>query len=244
MSQLWTDGDSLSAAKLNKSFNTGLYADRGSPSIVGEAYFAYDGDPDSAGRPVLLLSSDGATWDQQIELKCNKNVAGGYVGLDANTNLPNDTLPSQINSMYWNARYANKNIIAGTWSDDYDVLQVDFDPMLVSDSTQYNLIYNVAGTDQDEIDYESITLNAGTYKVTVTAQKSPTSGILKIYHGSNLISTFDMYSAGNVFNTVDSQTYQPVANTTGAVRLLVDSKNPSASNYFAYLSRIEIVRTA
>ncbi len=244
MTSLWTNGDTLTATKLNKSFNTGLYVDRGTPSVVGEGYFAYDGDADSAGRPVLLLSSDGATWDQQIELKCNKNVAGGYVGLDANTTLPANQLPAQINNTSWNARHQNRTVIAGTWGEAYDASQTDYDPQLVEDNTNYNMVYNISSSNLDEINYASIALNAGTYKVTITAQKSPSSGIVKVYHSTNLLSTFDLYNATDLHNTKDSQDYNLVSYTSGAIRVVVDGKNASATNYFAYISRIEIVRTA
>jgi len=57
---LWATSDVITAAKLNKSFNSGLDADKGSPSVIGEAYLATDTN-------LLYYSLDGTSWGYMIE---------------------------------------------------------------------------------------------------------------------------------------------------------------------------------
>jgi len=60
MVSLWATSDIITAAKLNKSFNNGLDANKGTPSVIGESYLATDTN-------LLYYSLNGTSWGYIIE---------------------------------------------------------------------------------------------------------------------------------------------------------------------------------
>ena len=63
---LWITSDIITAAKLNKSFNSGLDANKGTPSVIGEAYLATDTD-------IIYYSTNGTSWDKRFLNAQDKN---------------------------------------------------------------------------------------------------------------------------------------------------------------------------
>lgn len=62
MAQQWTTGDVATEDKMNQLCMVGADADKGSPVVAGQGYFAVD-------VPAIYFSTNGSTWDTKILLR-------------------------------------------------------------------------------------------------------------------------------------------------------------------------------
>lgn len=161
--------------------------------------------------------------------------------VDANDRMPAVMMPTKVLNSYWHASFDEKTIVSGTCSQSADAAQTDYDPMLVGGSAGY--VSNPSSANLDEIHFGSLTLNAGTYKISLGTLKASSCGIIEILHGTTSLGTWDGYVAGATYNQVVSFTYSPTTLVTGNLRIRSNGKNPSAAWYKYFVSRLEIIRT-
>jgi len=97
--------------------------------------------------------------------------------------------------------------------------------------------------DLDEINYSRY-LSAGTYDFEVAFSKGSGAGIIEIIIDGITCFSLDTYSVGAVFN--DMATQSAVILTTGykTIRVMVNGKNGSSSDYGISMYSIRIGRTA
>lgn len=69
MTSMWTNGELITAAELNKWCNTGLDSAKGTPTVIGEAYLATDTNK-------IYYSTNGTSWDQTVTMKLNNILRG------------------------------------------------------------------------------------------------------------------------------------------------------------------------
>jgi hypothetical protein len=151
-------------------------------------------------------------------------------------------IPTKILNSYWHASFDEHLTVQGTWGISTDASQTDFDDSLVS-SAGY-IANSTAPANNDEIHFGSLTLNAGTYKVSFATVKHGDLAIIEILHGTTSLGTFDCYVVGATqYNIVSTFTYSPTTRVTGNLRLKVSNKNGSATSYLILCSRLEIIRT-
>jgi hypothetical protein len=90
-----------------------------------------------------------------------------------------------------------------------------------------------------------ITLPKGTYTLLVVGNTGPNMGILKWYINTTLVTTSDMYGATAEFNR---RVYQTGINVPSSgikdLKLEIDGKNASSSNYYSSTIYIALWRTA
>lgn len=80
MTSLWATSDVITAAKLNKSFNSGLDSAKGIPTVIGECYLAID-------SMALYISLDGSTWGDIIYFSPNPGTLyNTFIGFVAGYN--------------------------------------------------------------------------------------------------------------------------------------------------------------
>ena len=98
--------------------------------------------------------------------------------------------------------------------------------------------------DGDEIHYKAF-MEAGTYTLRLLGIKTYGAAILDVYIDDEEIASFDTYSAASIFNSVFTDTDNVVA-TRGlkTIKLKIDGRNPSSTNWYIYLSSITFWRTA
>jgi hypothetical protein len=73
--------------------------------------------------------------------------------------------------------------------------------------------------------------------------KASNRGIMEILLGTVSLGTYDLYTAGTVYNNVSSFTYSPTTRVTGDLRVKATGKNGSSNAYIVAFSRLEIIRT-
>lgn len=182
-----------------------------------------------------LAIADGGTGSSTAAAA---RLALGVV--DANDRMPTAMHPSRELSHYFHASWDEVIQVAGTWTTFVNASQTDYDSSLIAGYIQNNATH----ANNDEVHFGSLTLNAGTYKISVAYVKANDAGIIEILLGTTSLGTIDSYAAGTSFNQATTLTYSPTARVSGNLRLKVTNKNASSSNYYLYVSRIEIIRTA
>ncbi len=123
--------------------------------------------------------------------------------------------------------------IAGTWDMFIDALQ----------SLNYYCC-NTVPVINDEVNFP-VFLSAGTYTFSLMGLTHSNGAIVTIYIDSQVIDTYDMYSAA-ITRNVERKVTGVVIATSGAktLRLKATSKNGASTSYRIYASSIELVRTA
>lgn len=159
--------------------------------------------------------------------------------VDNNDRMPTAMLPTKLIHSYWHASWDEKTVVQGTWALSANAGTTDFDDSIISAPGYF---MNASDANNDEIHFGSLTLNAGTYKISFCGYKGANRGIMELLHGTTSLGTFDFYSAPTQYNVVSSFTYSPTIRVTGNLRVKVTGKNGAASNYFVTLSRIELMR--
>jgi hypothetical protein len=105
------------------------------------------------------------------------------------------------------------------------------------------------GTQNERADWP-VLLGAGTWSLALMVVQSPSGGIVTVQlddgAGSfSTIGTVDLYNAGVVRNLVHTFTGVAVAATgVKTLRLLMATKNASASNFYLFAQHVALVRTA
>jgi hypothetical protein len=160
--------------------------------------------------------------------------------VDALDRMPTAMLPTKLLHSYWHASYDEITVVAGTWDQISIANQSDYDPSIISNPGYSRA---ASATNNDEIHFGSLSLNAGTYKINLAYVKMPAGGIIEILHGTTSIGTVDSYAAALTYNQVVSFTYSPTTLSTGNFRIKATGKNASATDYRVSLSRLEIIRT-
>ncbi|MBA7623581.1 hypothetical protein ES703_30978 [subsurface metagenome] len=99
-------------------------------------------------------------------------------------------------------------------------------------------------SDHDNVSWK-ITLPKGTYTLLVVGNTGPNMGIWKWYINTTLVATFDMYG---VTAELNRRVYQTGINVPSSgikdLKLEIDGKNPSSSNYYSSTIYIALWRTA
>jgi hypothetical protein len=161
--------------------------------------------------------------------------------VDANDRMPTAMLPTKILNSYWHASFDEKTDVLGTWVFNSDASQTDYDIAL---SSSVGNLYNSGNTaNNEEVKFGNLTLNAGTYKISFATVKASNRGIMEILLGTVSLGTYDLYTAGTVYNNVSSFTYSPTTRVTGDLRVKATGKNGSSNAYIVAFSRLEIIRT-
>lgn len=103
---------------------------------------------------------------------------------------------------------------------------------------------NTSTADGDNISFQTY-LGAGTYTLYFITYKTSACGIVDIDIDGGEVASFDLYAAGDTFNTTVNQASIAVA-TSGikTIRVRLDGKHGSSSDYICPLSYIILVRTA
>jgi hypothetical protein len=169
------------------------------------------------------------------------NVASGIAGLDVNARIQDSKIPTKLLSSYWHASYDEMTVIQGSWQQYPESNQTDYDSSLTSQAGQAN--NGPSGANNDEVNFGSLALNAGTYKCVISFLKTNNYGIIEVLLGTTSIGTADSYAAGPTYNNVAVFTFSPTIRMSGNLRIKVSNKNGSSSGYYISLSRIELIRT-
>ena len=98
-----------------------------------------------------------------------------------------------------------------------------------------------AGTLNNEATW-NIDLPAGTYKVVVAHTKAINRGIYHLYVAGVDVGNFDGYNGSTTF-VVNSVTGISVSGGTTAIKLKMEAKNGSSSDYFGVVYQIHLIRT-
>jgi len=105
-------------------------------------------------------------------------------------------------------------------------------------------IWNSTHTDGDNISYD-IYLDAGTYTLCVLHSTINNCGIIDVDIDATEVDSFDCYSAGAVVNVKTTQTGIVIASAgRKTLKLRVDGKHASSSDYYAAVNWISLWRTA
>lgn len=191
-------------------------------------------------RIAMQAASGNLTAGRFTTVDANGLLIDGTAILDANSRLLASQMPTKILNSYWHASWDEKTVVAGTWGEVAEASQTDYDDLLVSSAA---LKYNSSAANNDEIHFGSLTLNAGTYKISFATIKFINRGIIEILLGSTSLGTYDCYNGSIIYNSVGSLTYSPTTRVTGNLRFKVTGKNASSSGYTIAVSRLEIIRT-
>lgn len=185
-----------------------------------------------------LAVADGGTGSSTAAAA---RLALGVV--DSKDRMPAAMMPSRELSHYFHASWDEVTQVAGTWAISTSGSVTDWDDA-ISASAGY-MANTGSSTNLDEVHFGSITLNAGTYKITVAHIKASSCGIIELLVGTTSLGTIDTYEASGVsYNNVSTLTYSPTARISGNFRVKVNGKNASSSNYGVYIQRLEMIRTA
>ena len=125
------------------------------------------------------------------------------------------------------------NVTAGTWA-------TTFNDTFFNNTN----FYNSTGAQNDQCEF-SVYLPAGTYTLTFTHRKSASFGIAKIYIDADLVASQDMYAGGDSGNNRHTTTGITVASDgLKELKILCNTKNGSASNYYVGFHTMSLHRTA
>ncbi|KKK66840.1 hypothetical protein LCGC14_2960050, partial [marine sediment metagenome] len=95
----------------------------------------------------------------------------------------------------------------------------------------------------DELHFSTY-LGAGTYTLKMMHQTSPSEPIIDIYIDAAEVASFDLYSAGAVYNVISTQTGIVVgAGGVKDIKVIVDGKNASSSDYYAVIQDLVFYST-
>lgn len=102
-----------------------------------------------------------------------------------------------------------------------------------------------SGVQNDEVIYEGLTLDAGTYTVIAWVFKSTNHGIISVQLDTVELTTFDLYNGSAAADQRVTATALSVASSdTYQLKLKMATKNASSSSYFGLIHSITFVRTA
>ena len=108
----------------------------------------------------------------------------------------------------------------------------------------YGQFYNSSHADGDNITYR-VYLDAGTYTLLAVTRTQNTSGIIDIDIDGVEVASFDLYSASLAHDVRQTQSGIAVAGPgVKELRLRLDGKNPSASDYYAFIHYLALWRTS
>lgn len=116
----------------------------------------------------------------------------------------------------------------------------------VSDVHLYNGYFgnSASSADGDEIHYSTF-LGAGTYTLKLLGTKASNHGIVDIYIDAGEVASFDLYNATVARNQVLTQTSISVASAgVKDIKVILDGKNGSSSDYIIAFQSITFYRTA
>lgn len=104
------------------------------------------------------------------------------------------------------------------------------------------LIYNSSNTDGDNISY-IVSLPKGTYTFILFGKTHPAYGIVDIDINDTEVASFDLYGT-NTDNVRQVETGIEITESgVKTLKLRVDGKNPSASNYFCAFHYLAMIKT-
>lgn len=129
---------------------------------------------------------------------------------------------------------AYNSIGAGTWA-------------FTNTTTHYNngsFGNGATHSNGDNVTY-NVYLTAGTYSLRMIAKKLSGGGICKVYLNAENIAIFDTYNSGDLDNQIFSQTGIAItANGIYSLKLNLEGKNASSSNYYLFANGLALWRTA
>ena len=122
---------------------------------------------------------------------------------------------------------------AGTWAWSISVLQLFA-----------GWFTNNSGANNDNCTMK-VFLTPGTYTLCVLYVKAADRGILKVYLGSQVLTTIDGYAAAISYNNIDETTSITISSSgVQNLKFEVDGKNASSSNYYVTFTAISLKRTS
>jgi hypothetical protein len=124
--------------------------------------------------------------------------------------------------------------IAGTWTNAANTAEI------------LNQLYSNLTTNAQNDEFEfKIPLAAGTYTLNLVSVRDGTSGILTVRVDGSTVGTIDLYNAGSQVNVVSSIASIVVAATaTKTINFKLETKNASSTDYVAYLTFVQFIKTA
>lgn len=124
-------------------------------------------------------------------------------------------------------------IIQGTWA-----------PVDLADQWARWPLVNTSGNNGDEIHWQAY-LDKGTYRLCLLTITGDSGGIVDVNIDAAEVASFDLYSAVQIENVRRVKIDIAVA-TAGlkTIKLKIDGKNPSSSNYSIAISYVSLWRTA
>jgi hypothetical protein len=124
--------------------------------------------------------------------------------------------------------------IAGTWTNAANTAEI------------LNQLYSNLTTNAQNDEFEfKIPLAAGTYTLNLVSVRDGTSGILTVRVDGSTVGTIDLYNAGSQVNVVSSIASIVVAATaTKTINFKLETKNASSTDYIAYLTFVQFIKTA
>ena len=128
------------------------------------------------------------------------------------------------------------NVIQGSWD-----LYIDSADYTCANFSNYN---EENGANGDGVEYKAY-MGKGTYTLYLIARKDSVCPILKVYIDNSLVATFDMYNDTRIYAYVFKQENITISEDgLKTIKLLIDGKNASSTNYFVYINTIQFTRTA
>lgn len=106
------------------------------------------------------------------------------------------------------------------------------------------LINNTPAASGDYVTW-NVEMAAGTWSLRFIHAKAADMGVHDVYINNTEVGSFDPYSAGTTFNNVTtiSGVSVPTSGIT-TLKLIIDGKNASSSDFYYYLNAISGVKTA
>lgn len=111
-------------------------------------------------------------------------------------------------------------------------------------SAIYNGSRTSSGAQNAEINFD-VVLGAGTWTIEAMYMKSSGSGIYTFQIDGATVGTIDTYLASTTYNNLSSISNISIINTgKKRLKIIMATKNSSASGYFGYIQHIQLRRTA
>ncbi|KKM81854.1 hypothetical protein LCGC14_1325570 [marine sediment metagenome] len=193
----------------------------------------------ATGNAVFKTSTAGTTFISLTDTPANyTGDAGKYAKVNAGEDgLEFDTPAGGGGAGGGTARifvWSPDSVTQGTWSIGMAVVHI-----------YGGYIINLTGVaNGDEIHFSTY-LGAGTYTLKMMKQHSNSTGIVDIYIDAAEVASFDTYSSSPSYNNVSTQTGIVVgAGGVKDIKVIVDGKNASSSNYYAVIQDMVFYRTA
>lgn len=190
----------------------------------------------AANGLVVLDASADVPLAQIPDTLTGKDAAtvGGQAVADLETTMDTKVAAKDVGEGHIHIFLHNYDSIGqGTW-----IFKIDTASFLCGD------FYNTAASDGDNISIK-VFLQAGTYTMRVLYRKAATGGIVDFDINETEVGSVDMYAASETYNQIYSVADIAIA-TSGilTLRVRVDGKHASSTNYFAMISCISLWRTA